>query len=152
MAELAARVGAPLIVMAGEREGETAMSVTPPEIALAKLRRSMKAAAEAGVPHENLIVDPGVGFFRNQTLPWYEFDRELLRGLGELQVLNRPILVSASRKSFIGRVLDRKDAKDRLAGSLAIAAWCARLGANIIRTHDPAETRDVLRMGEWLEG
>lgn len=151
MAYVAAEFGVPAILMASERPGETAFSGSPVEIVMLKLRGALKRAYDARIPKERCILDPGLGFFRNQTVPWYEFDMEIMRQLGVFVDLRRPILVSASRKSFIGKLLDRPDPEHRLGGSLAAALHCARMGASVIRTHDPAATKDALRMMGMLD-
>jgi dihydropteroate synthase len=83
-------------------------------------------------------------------VPWYEVDVALLRDLEELRGLGRPLFVGVSRKSFIGRLTDRKDVADRLYGSLAATAVAVRNGAHVIRTHDIGPTRDVVRVAEAL--
>ena len=67
-----------------------------------------------------------------------------------LHSLARPICIGVSRKSFIGAILDAPDTADRLAGSLAATAIAVVNGAAVIRTHDVAETRDVVRVAERL--
>jgi len=151
MAYVVAEAGVPVVVMASERPGETAFSGTPMETVLLKLRAALKRAYDARIPKEHCIIDPGIGFFRNQTTPWHEFDLEVLQQLGVLVDLRRPLLVSASRKSFIGKLLDRPDPADRLGASIAVALHCARLGASIVRTHDPGQTKDALRMAGMLK-
>jgi dihydropteroate synthase len=73
----------------------------------------------------------------------------LLAGLRSFTRLRRPLMLGASRKSFIGKVLG-VDVSGRLAGSLACAAWAVQAGAQIIRTHDVAETVQALRMTEAI--
>jgi len=67
-----------------------------------------------------------------------------------LTALGRPILIALSRKSFIGRLLDRPEPDDRLAGSLAATAVAILNGAHMVRTHDVGATRDVIHMVEAL--
>ncbi len=150
MARLVAQRGVPVVLMASERPGETAQSAKPAGVVVLKLRAALRRAEEVGIPRERIVLDPGIGFFRSQTAPWYEFDMEVLRSLGEFLELGCPLLVSASRKSFLGKLLGRPDAADRLGGSLAAALHCARSGANVLRTHDVRETRDALRMADLL--
>lgn len=102
--------------------------------------------AEAGVSREQIILDPGIGF--GKTL---EHNLELLAGLGQFRTYQRPVLVGASRKAFIGSITGVKDATERLPGSLACAMAAAQAGANIIRTHDVAATRQALRMMEAIQ-
>jgi dihydropteroate synthase len=89
-----------------------------------------KRAFAAGVPANRLILDPGLGF--GKTL---EENLALVRAIPKIMGLGAPILIGASRKSFIGRILDAEP-QDRLEGTLAITAIAAFLGASIIRVHD----------------
>lgn len=104
----------------------------------AELRATTDRATAGGIRKAQLILDPGIGFgkaTRHNLL--------LLRQLEQLHVLGRPILVGASRKSFISNIRAAPP-EDRLGGSLAAAAWAARLGASILRVHDVAETTQFL--------
>jgi len=96
------------------------------------------AAERAGVAAERILVDPGIGF--GKTL---EHNLDLLRRLDELVGDGRPVLLGASRKSFLGRVTGR-DVADRLAGSLACVARGVEAGVAAVRVHDVAATADLL--------
>ena len=95
-----------------------------------------------GLQPEQIILDPGIGF--GKTL---EHNLQLLGALESFQKLARPLLVGASRKSFIGKLLGAEPA-DRLPASLACACLAVAAGAQIIRTHDVAETVQAVRMTE----
>src|ERR1017187_7431350 len=95
-----------------------------------------------GVRPEQIIFDPGIGF--GKTL---DHNLELLGALGNFGRLARPLLIGASRKSFIGKLLGAEVA-DRLPASLACACLAVGAGAQIIRTHDVAETVQAIRMTE----
>jgi dihydropteroate synthase len=97
---------------------------------LRELSRRLDRAVAAGVAWERLIVDPGFGFGKDWTQ-----NLQLLRRLGELKTLGRPILVGFSRKSTIGRVLGLPE-NDRLEGTLATTALAIANGADIVRVHD----------------
>jgi dihydropteroate synthase len=89
-----------------------------------------------------LAIDPGLGFAKRT-----EHNLELLARLAELQALGRPLLLGASRKGFIGRVLGERPADRRLAGGLALIAHAQSRGAvQIVRVHDVAETYDTVEM------
>jgi dihydropteroate synthase len=103
-----------------------------------ELAASVERAVAAGVDRDQLIVDPGIGFAKDGAQ-----NLLLLRHLDALAALGRPLLLGASRKSFIGRLTGAPPA-DRLGGSLAAAAWGALRGAAILRVHDVAETRQLL--------
>lgn len=115
------------------------------------LDRALAVATAAGIDSGRIVMDPGLGFFRRQALPWNEWDLAVLGAVGELATSPRPLMVAASRKSFIGSLLDRPDPRDRLAGSLAAAIWSASKGAAMVRTHDVAETRDALKLWACLQ-
>jgi dihydropteroate synthase len=82
-------------------------------------------------------------------MPWYARDVEVLHELSKLGALKKPVCVSASRKSFIGHLLDLK-AEDRLAPSLACEVIAVLNGASIIRTHNIKETVQALTMLQLL--
>lgn len=94
---------------------------------------------------QKLILDPGLGFGKS-----VEHNLSLLNRLPEFFQLGLPLLVGASRKSFIGKVLDA-DVGDRLEGSLVCAALAAYKGAAIVRVHDVKETKRSLRMVEAIK-
>jgi dihydropteroate synthase len=114
------------------------------------LAEGLRRARAAGIPQRRIVVDPGIGFFRDVGMPWDEWDARVLSGLASLRSLARPICVGVSRKSFIGKILDQADTADRLFGSLAATAIAVVNGAAVIRTHDVAETRDAVRVAERL--
>jgi len=114
------------------------------------LEETLQIVWRVGVPEHRIVVDPGIGFFRKAALPWYEWDCEVLRRLGDLKTLDRPLLVGVSRKSFIGQLLGQADPAERLAGSLAATAVAVVNGAHMIRTHDVGPTREAVRMAEAL--
>jgi dihydropteroate synthase len=105
------------------------------------LKRSIGLAKKAGINDGKIIIDPGIGFGKTA-----EHNLEILKGLGYFKKLGYPLCVGVSRKSFIGKILGFKDPGDRLAGSLAAAVVASMHGANIIRTHDVASTRQALKM------
>ena len=91
-------------------------------------------AVEAGIPEDKIIIDPGIGF--GKTL---EHNLAILNKIREFSYMGYPVLVGASRKSFIGKILDL-EADERLEGSLAAAVWSVINGASILRVHDVEET------------
>jgi dihydropteroate synthase len=123
---------------------------SPAAVVKRLLAAGLARARAARIPERRIVVDPGIGFFRDEAVPWPEWDVRVLAGLGALRALGRPVCVGVSRKSFIGALLDRPDPADRLAGSLAATAIAVLGGAAVIRTHDVAETRDAVRVAERL--
>lgn len=111
------------------------------------LRMVMNRAEVAAI--ENIVLDPGVGRWIPERTP--ETDFEICRRFGELNQLNRPLLAAVSRKSFIGSVTGRAPEK-RLAGTLGITASLILSGASLIRTHDVADTLDVVKVISSMRG
>lgn len=105
---------------------------------LRALREGLAQAQDAGIPPEKLAVDPGIGFAKGLA-----GNLEILRRLGELAVLGRPILLGTSRKSFIGRLLGQPDPEGRLAGTLATVALGVSRGAHLFRVHDVRPAREA---------
>jgi len=120
----------------------------PRDVVKESLRACLRRLRSAGIPRERVVLDPGIGFFRHAEVPWYEFDLGILHSLPRLRRLGRPLLVGISRKSFVGKICGRAEAADRLFGSLAATALAVANGAALVRTHDIAPTRDVVRMAE----
>lgn len=95
----------------------------------------------AGIRAENIYLDPGIGFGKT-----VDHNLLLLKGLAEIRALGYPVLLGVSRKSFIGDILGQEAPAERLVGSVAAASWGWLQGADILRVHDVAETRQALRV------
>jgi len=104
----------------------------------------METAMQAGVPRENLIIDPGLGFGKT----WQQ-DIEIVRRLAELKVLGRPVLIGPSRKSMIKMVLNLP-ADDRVEGTAAAVAVGIANGADIVRVHDVRQMVRACRMTDAI--
>jgi len=146
LAPLVAEAGVSLILMARPSANHV-LSDDPIATVEARLRQGLRLAAAAGIPDERIVLDPGIGFFRKSPLSWDEWDVRVLAGLRRLHDLGRPLCVGVSRKSFIGAITGRSPA-ERLAGSLAATTVAVLGGAAVVRTHDVAETVDVVRVAE----
>lgn len=103
-------------------------------------------ALAAGVRPDAVFVDPGHDFGKNTR-----HSLEVTRRLGDLVATGYPVLVSLSRKDFVGETLDRPP-DDRLTGTLAATALCAWLGARVFRAHDVTATREVLQVVGAVRG
>ncbi|KPK76657.1 MAG: dihydropteroate synthase [candidate division Zixibacteria bacterium SM23_73] len=101
------------------------------------LRESMRLAIDTGIQKENIIIDPGIGFGKR-----LEDNLNILKNLKKFSILDCPILVGPSRKSFIGKILTLP-VEERLEGSLAALAVSIMNGANIVRVHDVKESKRV---------
>lgn len=139
LADLAAEHGALIVLMSNQR-GRPCPDIVPEVIA--GLKKSMALALDRGVPRQNIIVDPGIGF--GKTL---EQNLEIVRRLDEFKCLKRPILIGTSRKSMIGLVLDLPP-DQRLEGTAATVAISIAKGADIVRVHDVAQMVRVCRMSD----
>lgn len=103
------------------------------------LKDSIQVALDAGVELSAIAIDPGIGFGKT-----VEHNLILIKNLAYFMDLNCPIVIGASRKSFIGKLNNNIPATERLPGSLAAAILAVQNGANIIRCHDVAETRQTI--------
>ena len=131
-AVLAEHPGCALVVMHNQRGTKYANLMS--DVCRA-LRESVALAAEAGIAADRVIIDPGFGFAKTPS-----DNLELVRRLGELRALGRPVLVGVSRKSTIGLLTDGAPVDQRIEGGLALTALAIRGGADIVRTHDVAAT------------
>jgi len=149
---LVAEAGVPYVVMhwrghSTEMQSKATYDDVVAEV-VAELRRSVDDVCAAGVAEDQIVVDPGLGFAKNGAHNW-----ELLARLSELSVLGRPVLVGASRKSFLGQLLDDRSVLERDDATTAITALAAAAGAWGVRVHDVQGSADAVRvvaaMREW---
>lgn len=122
------------------------------------LKQSIALAKSANISKSKIAIDPAIGFFRKTgknpfytkiKTDWFKRDLQVLQNLSDLK-LSLPILVSVSNKSFIGKILDKKNPTDRLHGSLAAEVIATMNGADIIRTHNVKETRDAISVAQMF--
>jgi len=137
LVRVAAEHGVPLVIAQNQRESSYRDFF--PDL-IASLRESIDLALKAGIDWNNIIIDPGIGF--GKTL---EQNLEIIRRLGELKSLHRPILIGSSRKSMVGLVLDLPVGQ-RLEGTMATVAIGIANGADIVRVHDVGQMVRVSRM------
>ncbi len=104
------------------------------------LEARMAFAVGAGIAEERILLDPGIGF--GKTL---EHNLELLRRLDELVAIGRPVVMGASRKSFLGRLTGR-EVDDRVAATVAVNVLAFERGARVFRVHDVGPTHDALQV------
>jgi dihydropteroate synthase len=150
MAEAVAGSGAYLCLMHMQGEPRT-MQLDPryedvvAEVA-AFLEERLAFAVAAGIPEERICLDPGIGFGKT-----VDHNLELLRRLGEIAALGRPVLVGISRKSTLGRLLGDPDARTgTTAASVAAAVLAFERGASILRVHDVREHVEALAVAAAL--
>ncbi|MGW0844923.1 dihydropteroate synthase [Streptomyces sp. NPDC002787] len=156
MVPVVADAGAPFVVMhwRGFLQGGNVKGVYEDVVAevLDELRARVEAVVEGGVAADRVIVDPGLGFSKDA-----EHDLVLLAHLERLHGLGHPLLVAASRKRFLGRVLAGPEgspppARERDAATAAVSALAAQQGAWAVRVHEVRATADAVRVTRAIEG
>ncbi len=150
MRDVAAGCDAGLVVMhmlgePGTMQEEPTYSDVVAEVG-SWLERQARMLEFAGVAHERIVVDPGIGF--GKTI---EHNLELLRRLTDLASLGYPVLVGASRKGFLGSITGENDPRKRVPGSVAAAVWAVTHGASVVRVHDVLETVRAVRVASAIE-
>ncbi|SDK42671.1 dihydropteroate synthase [Streptomyces indicus] len=156
MIPVVAEAGAPFVVMhwRGFSEDMNSLAVYEDVVGevLAELRVRLDAVVEGGIAPERIVVDPGLGFAKNA-----EHDLALVAHMRELRALGYPVLVAASRKRFLGRVLAAPGAtpppaRERDAATAAVSAIAAHEGAWAVRVHEVRATADAVRVARAVEG
>ena len=149
MADVAREAGAGVVLMHMQGTPQTMQAEPHYKNVVAEVRDFLAeriAFAEShGLKKTQIAIDPGIGFGKTM-----EHNLALLAHVDQFVSLGCPVLVGASRKSFVGKLLGREP-QERLSGSLAVAAWAVARGAKIVRAHDVAETVDVVRMVEAIQ-
>ncbi|MCU0535071.1 MAG: dihydropteroate synthase [Hydrococcus sp. Prado102] len=149
MFPVVARLGVPFIMMHIRGTPQTMQQLTDYQDLIAEIiqffEQQIDRATEAGIERSRIIIDPGIGFAKN-----YAQNLELLRRTNEFKALGLPVLIGASRKSFIGRILNQNDPKMRVWGTAA--ACCAAIAgsADILRVHDVAQISDVCKVADAI--
>lgn len=149
MAETVAELDVPIVI--GHRRGDAAtmQSLANYRDVACEVRDELAARCEralaAGIPRDRILIDPGLGFAKRADHNW-----ELLARLPELIALGYPVVVGASRKSFLGELLGGRPPKERDDASLACAVLAAAAGASIVRVHRAAPAVDALAVVERL--
>ncbi len=159
MAEVIAKHNIPVILGAFEKKPTkvlTAKSLSTKRI----LHDSITIAQQAGIKKTNIIVDPSIGFFRQEgnnpfftkitKIPWYCRDIEIVYNLKELTKLSVPICISLSNKSFLGKLMNL-EINERLIPSVIMEIIAVLNGAKIIRTHNVKETALALHTLQLLD-
>lgn len=142
MAPVIARSGLPCCLMHNRREAvyQDFMQETA-----ADLSYSLHLAAEAGIPEDKIILDPGIGFGKT-----YEQNLEMLNGLEQLHMFGCPLLLGASRKSVIGLTLDTP-VTERLEGTLVTTVIAVMKGCTFVRVHDILANKRAIQMAEAIK-
>ena len=129
-----------------------------PQSTKSLLKDSIRIAKTVGMQSSNVVLDPAIGFFRKSgsgsfftkiKSDWIQRDLSIIQNLKSIK-MEYPIMISVSNKSFIGKLLGKENVSDRLFGSLAAEVVSVLNGADIIRTHNVAETKDAITIASKL--
>jgi dihydropteroate synthase len=137
--QLVAERGAPIVLMHNRAEPRYRNLMAE---VIADLQRAIERAVDAGVAWDTILVDPGFGFGKTP-----EHNLVLLRELSTLRVLRRPVLLGASRKSTLGRVLDLPP-EERVEATIATTVMAVAAGLDIVRVHDVRANVRAARMAD----
>jgi dihydropteroate synthase len=143
LAALAAEKNVPIILMNNLRDRENLGTDILAEI-ITTLRNSIAKARMSGVPDTNIIIDPGIGFIKS-----WQSDLVVIKRLNELKILERPILLGPSRKSFIKMTLNLP-VNERVEGTAAAVAIGISRGVDIVRVHDVKQMVRVCKMSDAI--
>ena len=147
MASVIQEAACPVILMHMQGEPKTMQKEPHYEDVVGEVRDFLAERAEhavaAGVRPENVIVDPGIGFGKN-----LEHNLALLRNLDAIVDLGFPVLIGASRKSFIEKITGVREARDRVSGTVATTVHAYERGASFFRVHDVRANREALAVAE----
>ncbi len=149
MLSTVAQLKVPIILMHIRGTPQTMQKLTDYRDLIGEIREFLEsriaAAVAAGIDKSHIILDPGIGFAKN-----YSQNLEILRELRKFCILNCPILVGVSRKSFIGHILNQPEAKQRIWGTAAACTGAIANSADILRVHDVREMRDVSQVADAI--
>jgi dihydropteroate synthase len=165
MCSIVADHGASVILVAREKEPNRGLQ--PIDRVMNALKESIDHFEKCGVESNKIVIDPGIGFpllpprdepyvvrgeYRHgdENWPWWKWDLHILANLQRLKALGKPILVGVSRKSFLRRVTGVERPEEVLPASVAAEAIAVLNGANVIRTHNPQETKQAVRLAEAI--
>ncbi|MEL6471043.1 MAG: dihydropteroate synthase [Cyanobacteria bacterium J06623_4] len=147
--KVTAEAKAPIMLMHLRGTPETMQQMTDYDDLMDEIVSFLAAQADkavaAGIDPSKIVVDPGIGFAKTVAQ-----NITILKELEALAVLGCPILIGTSRKSFIGKILNRPEAKDRVWGTAATCGCAIAHGADILRVHDGPQMRDVCKMADQL--
>ena len=136
----------PIILMASKKKPGDLCTI---EEIIDEFEKTIDRIESKGYDGNNIILDPGIGHWIEKKT--YEFDLEIINNLEKLRILEKPILVAISRKSFIGEILNIPDPKDRYNGTISATAIAVYNGVHIIRTHDVnSQLIEILKMARAI--
>jgi dihydropteroate synthase len=149
MFEIVAQLGVPYVMMHMRGTPTTMQQMTDYQNIVGEIiaffQTQIDRAIQSGIDRSQIIIDPGIGFAKT-----YHQSIELIQWLAKFQVLDLPLLVGVSRKSFIGKILHQPDPTQRLWGTAAACCAAIANGADLLRVHDVAEMIDVSRVADVM--
>ncbi len=149
MAEVAAETGTPVILMHMLGTPKTMQKNPYYDAIIAEiitfLQERIEYATSKGVKREQIIVDPGIGFGKT-----VEHNLLIIKYLSFFHMLNRPVMIGASRKFFIGQVLEKENPLDREVGTGAVTCAAVLAGAHIVRVHNVRHNVEVAKMADAI--
>jgi dihydropteroate synthase len=150
MAAVCAEAGAPVVLMHRRGSARNMQELATYDDVVTEtirfLEERMEFAIRSGIPERRILVDPGIGFAKTA-----EQSLEILRRLPEYHALGRPVLLGASRKSFLSR-FSEEGSGSRLEGTLAVSVVAILAGVSILRVHDVLENVRAARVTEAIRG
>ena len=147
--EVVSKFNCPYVITHSRGDSQNMNELSKYENVLSEVKSSLetlvKNALEKNISENNIIIDPGIGFSKdiNQNL-------EILKNLNVLKKLNLPILIGASRKRFIGEILNEINPKERDIGTLAISCLCSHLSIDIVRVHNVKMNSQILKVADRI--
>ena len=147
--DVVSKFNCPFVITHSRGNSKNMNELSKYENVLSEVKSSLEIlinyAFEKNISRENIIVDPGIGFSKdiNQNL-------EILRNLDVFKELNLPILIGASRKRFIGEILDEINPKERDIGTLAISCLCSQFKIDIVRVHNVKMNYQILKVADRI--
>ncbi|MBD1828361.1 dihydropteroate synthase [Microcoleus vaginatus GB1-A2] len=149
MLSTVAQLKVPIILMHIRGTPQTMQKLTDYRDLIGEIKEFLESriaeAVAAGIDKSHIILDPGIGFAKN-----YSQNLEIMRELRKFRILNCPLLVGVSRKSFIGHILNQPEAKQRIWGTAAACTGAIANSADILRVHDVREMRDVSQVADAI--
>jgi dihydropteroate synthase len=131
------------LIATAHEENYPIVHSTPIERVVSALTKSMEICRKSGIGDEKIIIDPGIGFFKDEHYSNLEWNCNVIANLEILRSFGLPVCVGLSRKKFLGQLLGDKPPEDRLLASISASAISVFNGAHIIRTHDVRETKET---------
>jgi len=149
MLKTVAQLDVPYILMHIKGTPETMQNLTQYDDLIGEIYQffvtRINLAIETGIKQDHLIIYPGIGFAKN-----FQQNLEILRNLSTFQSLNLPILLGASRKSFIGQILNKNNPQERIWGTASACCGAIASGVDILRVHDVPQMYDVCRVADQI--